>query len=129
MHTHTYTHTHTHRRSCISAGIFIVISELQGERRQLVGLGANEGQQKEPCCFIVSRRPERHSGERQFLAQGISLHTWSSGPVCDGIRALLLIHQIDVICTHAHTNTLRNKNGDEREAERKEGAKEGDMNL
>lgn len=50
-------------------------------------------------------------GGMQFLTQGISLCPWSSGLVCDRIRALLLIHQIDVICMQAHTNTLRNKNG------------------
>lgn len=50
-------------------------------------------------------------GGMQFLTQGNSLRTRSSGLVCDRIRALLLIHQIDVICTHAHTNTLGNKNG------------------
>lgn len=37
-----------------------------------------------------------------FLTVGISPRSWCSGLVCDGIRALLLIHGIDVICTQAH---------------------------
>lgn len=52
--------------------------------------------------------------------------TWSGGLVCDRIRALLLIRQIDVICTHAHTNALGSENDGRVE---KEGKKEGDINL
>ena len=83
----------------------------------------DEGGGRTACWFLGEMRVSRpkkppmvlHSvlspwlthGEIQFLAQSISLCTRSSGLVCDRIRALLLIHQIHVICTHAHTNSLR----------------------
>lgn len=50
------------------------------------------------------RAAESHEGRLAAI-------TWSGGLVCDRIRALLLIHQIDVICTHVHTNALGSENG------------------
>lgn len=66
------------------------------------------------------RAAESHEGR-------LAAATWSGGLVCDRIRALLLIHQIDVICTHAHTNALGSENGGRGEEE--EEKKEGDINL
>lgn len=101
----------TYKGACNSPGI-TVTSKLQVQKGYLIS-GQARVSEKPPSCNRPSS-PHSHPTERReieglFLAPGISRRTWSSGLVCNRIRALLLIPQIYDISTHAQIAMLRNK--------------------